>query len=99
MPAPGSRVGVVQRQIANVSDFAGFFPDSIKLLRPPFWGGRPDVLVGWGLRRSGVRARRIAARHSLGAPSLEDGFLPSAGLAWRGANPQRVTAREGTNAA
>jgi hypothetical protein len=63
-------VGVVQRQIANISDFAGFFPDSIKLLRPPFWGARPDVLVGWGLRRSGVAMSQIA-----GFPSCQANLL------------------------
>jgi hypothetical protein len=49
--------------------------------------------------RVGVAERQIAARHSLGALTSEDRFLPSAGLARFGANPQRETVREGANAA
>lgn len=56
--------------------------------QPVVWAGRPwlgiarrrfDVLVGWGLRPSTVRARAFARQHGLPFIALEDGFLRSYG--------------------
>ena len=43
----------------------------------PGFGVRGDAVAGWGLKPSGQRARRIAARHGLPLLLLEDGFLRS----------------------
>ncbi len=43
--------------------------------------------IGWGLKESGLRARRLAERDGCGVLLLEDGFLRSFGLGIRGAQP------------
>ena len=43
--------------------------------------------VGWGLKKSGLRARRLAERDGAGVLLLEDGFLRSFGLGVSGAPP------------
>ncbi|MEM6462656.1 MAG: capsular polysaccharide biosynthesis protein [Pseudomonadota bacterium] len=41
----------------------------------PFGGRNVDAYVGWGLRPSGRRARRLAQRQRCAAIAFEDGFL------------------------
>ncbi len=49
-----------------------------------------EVWIGWGLKESGLRARRLAERDGTGVLLLEDGFLRSFGLGVRGAPPLSV---------
>ncbi|MCU0977300.1 MAG: hypothetical protein MUC71_13480 [Steroidobacteraceae bacterium] len=49
-----------------------------------------DVAIGWGLRPSGVAARRWAARHGRPCLTLEDGFLRSVRLGVEGAPPLSI---------
>lgn len=55
----------------------GVFLDGAEVAWLAPWGGRCDMVAGWGLKPSGLRARQRAAR--LGCPLLllEDGFLRS----------------------
>jgi len=51
----------------------------------------PDVAwIGWGLKKSGLRARRLAERDRCGLALLEDGFLRSLGLGVSGAPPLSI---------
>ncbi len=49
-----------------------------------------EAWIGWGLKESGLRARRLAERDGTGVLLLEDGFLRSFGLGVRGAPPLSV---------
>jgi len=51
----------------------------------------PDTpWIGWGLKASGLRARRLAERDGTGVLLLEDGFLRSFGLGVTGAPPLSI---------
>lgn len=91
-PRPGARLGVVSTKIARIPDLPAFFPPGVRLLRMPFAHTRLDMLVGWGLGRTGQRARRIAGGLGLPVLTLEDGFLRSAGLGVEGARPLSIVA-------
>ena len=54
--------------------------------------GQPavDAIIGWGLKPTSRRARRIAERHGLPYIALEDGFLRSLGLGVEGFQPHSL---------
>lgn len=91
MPAPGATVGIVGRA-SRIPDLKGFFDPNVNLRRISLWCPKIDIAVGWGLRRSGVRARQLAGRYGFSALALEDGFLRSSGLGVRGARPLSIVA-------
>jgi capsular polysaccharide export protein len=92
MPSEGAKVIIEERAIRRIQDIRGFFPSGVAISRMPLSLSKADVVVGWGLRPSGVRARQIAAKHGLGAITLEDGFLRSTGLGVHGARPLSLVA-------
>jgi capsular polysaccharide export protein len=87
MPSKGAKVIIEERAIRRIPDIRGFFPPDVAISRMPLSLSKADVVVGWGLRPSGLRARQVAAKHGLGAITLEDGFLRSTGLGVHGARP------------
>jgi capsular polysaccharide export protein len=92
MPPSGARVGLQERAIARIPDLPGFFPPDVTIGRLSPSLSKVDVVVGWGLRRSGLRARMFAAKRGIGALTLEDGFVRSAGLGVLGARPLSLVA-------
>jgi capsular polysaccharide export protein len=92
MPQAGARVGIASAEIPSIPDLAGFFPAGVHLLSIPFSPSQVDVVVGWGLRRTGIRARALGEQHRRPVLTLEDGFLRSAGLGVDGARPLSLVA-------
>ncbi|MDW7745293.1 capsular polysaccharide biosynthesis protein [Halomonas sp.] len=67
---------------ACLSEYQGFTP-----LKP--WQ-RPDVTLGWGLKPTSLKARRLAGQRGIPYISLEDGFLRSWGLGVNGYQPHSL---------
>lgn len=92
LPGAGTRIGIASAEIPRIPDLAGFFPPGVRLLPMPFAPEKVDVVTGWGLRRTGHRARLLAERHARRRLLLEDGFIRSAGLGVEKARPLSLVA-------
>lgn len=88
LPA-SARLAVCSRGILAIPHLSVFFDG-----RPcmPMDRGPAEAVVGWGNRRSGLRARREAARRGIPLVLLEDGFMRSVGLGKLGAPPLSLVA-------
>lgn len=77
-------LGVCSAGILSLPHLPAFLGDHAcrRLGRGPF-----GAVVGWGNRRSGLRARREAGARGVPLVLLEDGFIRSAGLGKLGAPP------------
>lgn len=83
--------GYTSRGIGRLTALPAFLPEFDRiaylgpLLRPSI-----DAVIGWGLKPTARRARRIAKRLGLPYVALEDGFLRSLGLGVSGYQPHSL---------
>ena len=72
----------------RIPHLAAFLPETRSLVRVRAALPRSvDSVIGWGLKPSSERARRLALRHRLPYLALEDGFIRSLGPAAAGFAP------------
>jgi capsular polysaccharide export protein len=85
---------VLSAGIAKIPYLSSFLPEFAGLRRTPrrLDNDAGHVLIGWGNKRSGVRARALAQTRGLRAIALEDGFLRSHGLGVAGEPPASLVA-------
>ncbi|CAM3378797.1 capsular polysaccharide biosynthesis protein [Halomonas lysinitropha] len=67
---------------ACLTEYQGFGPLTL-------WR-RPDVILGWGLKPTSQKARRMAEQRGIPYVALEDGFLRSWGLGVNGYQPHSL---------
>lgn len=79
------------RQVAGLSVLRACLPEysdfqPLPVLRPSRYG----AVIGWGMKSTSSRARKIAKRHGLAYVAIEDGFLRSRGLGVMGHAPHSL---------
>lgn len=83
--------GFTSRGIGRIGSLASFLPEFKEfkdLSRLP--RKRVNAIIGWGLKATADRARRLAVRQQVPYIALEDGFLRSMGLGVRGYAPHSM---------
>ncbi|MCE3025983.1 capsular polysaccharide biosynthesis protein [Salinicola sp. DM10] len=90
--AAGGRVaGYLSRGLARWRIVGCLLPEYPQLEHVGPRSRRPlDAIVGWGLKPTAARARRLAARRDLPYVAIEDGFLRSLGLGVDHAQPHSL---------
>lgn len=79
--------GYTSQGIRQIAALAAFLPEISRFQRLVPFTSKPDVVLGWGLKPTSLRARQYAQRHRLPYLALEDGFLRSLGLGAQGYQP------------
>lgn len=83
--------GFTSSGIGRIRSLGSFLPEFAEfkdLSRPP--RKRVNAIIGWGLKATADRARRLAVRQKVPYIALEDGFLRSMGLGVRGYAPHSM---------
>ncbi|MEZ0167568.1 capsular polysaccharide biosynthesis protein [Microvirga sp. TS319] len=83
LPPSGQRLAAATSGLCSTPHFPAFF--SAEALLPLRARADCTGIVGWGLKRSSQRAKKLAAQRGLPFWHLEDGFLRSVGLGKSGA--------------
>ncbi|MFG6668717.1 capsular polysaccharide biosynthesis protein [Halomonas sp. HNIBRBA4712] len=76
--------------IGKIAALGSFLPEYTRAIRLGPFSRHPDAVIGWGLKPTSLKARRMAQRHSLPYVALEDGFVRSLGLAAQGYQPHSL---------
>lgn len=86
--------GYTSSGISKLAALPALLPEFNRFDRLRPWKQAPNVVIGWGLKPTSVRARQYAQRHQLPYIALEDGFIRSLGLGVNGFQPHSLVVDE-----